>query len=490
MFRAFLATGRLLAPLPHQCHIPPRCTSTLHSLQQQRRLRHVYTHGKGFLGCLGHGDFNERDTLHRVEGCSALDIRQISAGWTHSAAIDGQGRLIVWGRPYDFKGSMRLNNMQRVLPILVRAVNAFTNRGEVIPAPVIVPVRTAAEIAAEPWDGSPTSKTTQEDPPSKAAPATTLASSSVHAATTATQAVKANSDDGHGDSGTPVRGRDGSYPRAASVACSAALTAVLTEQGRVYCMGQNRWGQCGQGSTGAQGPMHVFEPLPVKGKGLSREKVVKLAVGFQHCLVLCESGVVYGWGKGERGQLGTGYDATEDTAVPVQLPGKAVDLSSGFNHAVALLENGDVYIWGKMQHPEVKTDGGVPLHHDQLLPRKMDIRGGVGIVQAFCSSFHTVLRAEDGTLFMCGLERDSRVMVNHPVEVDMTSIKPEAFFSGFNDTVLFSTSPTGDRLLDALSLTSEGAVRTPLRLPGWQNEDYRSVASVSVGWHHTMVLAR
>lgn len=80
----------------------------------------------------------------------------------------------------------------------------------------------------------------------------------------------------------------------------------------------------------------------------------------------------------------------------VELPGKVVDLRSGFSHGVAILENGDVYIWGRMQGTKVKTDARVPVYEDQLYPRKVDIPGGGRAVEAFCSSFNTLLRMDDG----------------------------------------------------------------------------------------------
>lgn len=82
-------------------------------------------------------------------------------------------------------------------------------------------------------------------------------------------------------------------------------------------------------------------------------------------------------------------------AIIVDLPGKVVQLRSGFSHAVAILEDGDVYVWGKMQSAEIKSDGRLPVYHDQLYPRKVDTGGGRA-VEAFCSSFTTVLRMEDG----------------------------------------------------------------------------------------------
>ena len=83
-----------------------------------------------------------------------------------------------------------------------------------------------------------------------------------------------------------------------------------------------------------------------------------------------------------------------------------IELRSGFSHAVAVLEDGDVYVWGRMQSTDVKAEGRVPVFHDQLYPRKVDVGGG-RVVEAFCSSFNTLLRMEDGR---CGNE-----VLGHPL---------------------------------------------------------------------------
>lgn len=320
---------RTAAILPPHVHTHP---FPLVHLQLKRRLLHVYTQGEGFLGCLGHGDFSKQQVCKRVDGVAQADVRTVSAGWTHSAATCSTGQLVVWGRPYDFKGSMRLNNLNKIVPFFVRAINAFSNPGEVLPHPVIVPVRTSAQIQERPWDASkplraalpqPPVNTTQRgnhasslnggDASSTSIPVEHTAPSNANAACAVPSVTTdENFDTSNGESYHD--GMDGlAGPKAVSVSCSAALTVVLTERGRVYCMGQNRWGQCGQGKDA---PIHVFEPMVVKGIALSKEKVVKVAVGFQHCLVLCDSGKVFGWGKGERGQLGTGDDHSENLAVP------------------------------------------------------------------------------------------------------------------------------------------------------------------------------
>lgn len=56
---------------------------------------------------------------------------------------------------------------------------------------------------------------------------------------------------------------------------------------------------------------HVRTPTQVMG--LADEKVIDVALGAQHCLVLTEKGDVYGWGKNSNGEVnGSG----EPVAVP------------------------------------------------------------------------------------------------------------------------------------------------------------------------------
>lgn len=253
--------------------------------QQQHRSRkrplHVYTHGEGFLGALGHGDFAARTEAQPVAALASRDVRSASAGWTHSAAVcRDTGQVLVWGRPFDLKQPLRINRIQRLVPLVVTAINALASPREVLPTPVAVPLVASPGVEAT---------------------STTVASAFVDARPAPPQHRQS-------PQSPPPSAASSSHIRAKSVACSAALTVVLGEDGRVYCMGYNRWGQCGQGPDNV---FTVFEPLRVGGRALEGETVTRLAVGFQQVLVLCESGKVFGWGKGLRGQLGIGGEMTE-----------------------------------------------------------------------------------------------------------------------------------------------------------------------------------
>lgn len=290
-----------------------RSTTLFHPHLSRKRPLHVYSHGEGFLGALGHGDFSPRAEALPVAALASKDVQCVSAGWTHSAAVCRDGEVLVWGRPFDLKQPLRVNRIQRVMPFLVTAINAFASSKEVLPSPVPVALGSIAQPESPSvfLDARPTPQQAPTTTPAAATPTTTTtttpASSEVPwppspppAASTASIATT--------EAASTASPTAPSLPRAKAVACSAALTVVLDHDGRVYCMGYNRWGQCGQGPKNV---FTIFEPLRVGGRALEHEKVTSLAVGFQQVLVLCESGKVFGWGKGLRGQLGIGCEMIE-----------------------------------------------------------------------------------------------------------------------------------------------------------------------------------
>ncbi|CAM9783290.1 unnamed protein product, partial [Phaeothamnion confervicola] len=158
--------------------------------------------------------------------------------------------------------------------------------------------------------------------------------------------------------------------RAAKVACSAALTAVLAESGALYTFGFNRWGQCGLGHDNLHvyGPHRVGPPVEHGGVWLD------VALGLQHAVALAAGGTVWAWGKGERGQLGNGFLENHFLPERVHIGEPVTAVAAGFSHGAALAASGRVYLWGKMLSPEVKEHRRlVTIHHDQVRFRFTDI---------------------------------------------------------------------------------------------------------------------
>jgi alpha-tubulin suppressor-like RCC1 family protein len=73
----------------------------------------------------------------------------------------------------------------------------------------------------------------------------------------------------------------------------------LTEDGLVYALGANKYGQLGTGNT---------QPCtsPTLVKALSDHNICAIACGNDHSLAISESGSLYTFGHGNSGQLGHG----------------------------------------------------------------------------------------------------------------------------------------------------------------------------------------
>ena len=206
---------------------------------------------------------------------------------------------------------------------------------------------------------------------------------------------------------------------AEKVVCSAALTVILSKSGRVYCLGSNNYGQCGFDSES----LHAWNPARVLG--LERVRAVDIAAGYQHVLVSTENGTVYGWGKGERGQLGTGA-MNFKRAEPIPLPKNARirSVGAGFNHSTALTHDGQVFVWGKVLGEDAR---------DQRVPRALKLRAPV--VDMISSQFHTMMRTVNDEMYLVGrqkshlkIEGDYHVHVRaavltQPKRIELKSLK-------------------------------------------------------------------
>ncbi|CAI5792525.1 Hypothetical predicted protein [Podarcis lilfordi] len=85
-----------------------------------------------------------------------------------------------------------------------------------------------------------------------------------------------------------------------------------------------------------------FTPLP------STLQARKLALGYEHAVLLNTEGALFSWGGGRHGQLGHGEleSRTEPQLVEALYGVPLVDVAAGGWHSAGISEAGDLYVWG------------------------------------------------------------------------------------------------------------------------------------------------
>jgi hypothetical protein len=252
--------------------------------------------GVGVFGALGSGTFDDKFCFDEINLYGKQAIA-VSAGVGHTAVITKDHRVAIFGRPYELTSVFRIYGIYRVIPTLAIWATKLTMTDETSAKEVILSPLFLDELMQ--------------------------------------QKVK-------------------------SISCSGALTAMLTETGKVYCMGANNFGQCGVGES----KIRYWRPIA----NVSLPAVTAIDTGLQHCIALCENGEVYCWGKGKNGQLGTG-DSQVMNLHPrlVPMKQKCVAVAAGLNHSVALDESGVLHLWGKRMSEEL-VQGNKFTYKGQIFP--------------------------------------------------------------------------------------------------------------------------
>lgn len=166
-------------------------------------------------------------------------------------------------------------------------------------------------------------------------------------------------------------------------------------------------------------------PSPIYHPGV---RVTQVACGNEHCLLLTETGQVFSWGIGSRGQLGHGdLENEQEIARQVDsLAGLRVMLvAAGGWHSSAITECGDLYTWGWNQSGQLGFCTGkntVRAKHEQAagpkklktediddvtilnapLPVVWPLEKEVNVKDVGCGSRHTIVLLDDGTVWGCG----------------------------------------------------------------------------------------
>lgn len=140
---------------------------------------------------------------------------------------------------------------------------------------------------------------------------------------------------------TPRSGRSRVVIR--KVVCGAYHTLAISEDGGLWTVGLNNYGQLGLGDHEERLTAEMVNPANWNGS-----KVVDGAAGEHHSIVLLSTGQVLSFGRADSGQLGI---PTSERAINVpvhvaSLPCPITSITSGSNHCLVANEAGQVWSWG------------------------------------------------------------------------------------------------------------------------------------------------
>ena len=161
-------------------------------------------------------------------------------------------------------------------------------------------------------------------------------------------------------------------PKVMAVACGSRHTLLIDEVGSVWSFGCSRFGQLGHGDTyDINEPQRVWpeEGLP---RTVSPLRAVQVSAGGSHSLMLDTKGQCWAWGHNEKGELGVRDFETRLSPVRVGFPSAALSLvCAGTANSAFLTVDGEVFTCGS------HTSGllGYPSSQDVATPRKVENLG-------------------------------------------------------------------------------------------------------------------
>ena len=302
------------------------------------------------------------------------------------------------------------------------------------------------------------------------------------------------------------------------------FTVELKADGTVWSHGQNQYGQLGVGDTNSYN-----EPQKVKiikntiknedGSKTEIEDTIKdISVGNYHVLALSETGKVYAWGYGEKGQLGTGSGYSNEEPVVVkdiyrkQLQ-DIVKVEAGENVSFAITSKGKVYAWGNgyssraqlLDLPENAVDitskyvlTGDGKVYNISTKEQLPIVGK--IVDLDEGTNHTVMLTNDGKAYAIGDNTYGQLSNGNNVPSETTPVavrkNSENIFTGIKEikagdktTVIVTTDGKlyACGMNDNNELGIENKEILDVNIPQ-ENKNIENVISANIGTNHVVAI--
>lgn len=322
--------------------------------------RHVYVCGAGYQGQLGRKPSRSQKKYATLPIPVLLDagIRQIACGSLHTAVVTDAGKILTWGdNSHNQLGHSGVNYVMCSIPTEV-----FIEGG---------PVATAA------CGQYHTVCVTKSD--------------QVYSW-------------GHGKNGQLGVGRakdmphptlvvtdDENFQNIKQISCGDRHTIFVTEAGRIFSCGSDKHGQIGHSSS-TNGQL-----VPKVVKCLFKEKIIQACCGSIHTAAITDSGKVYVWGFGEHFYgVGTVNFHFKPKLIDFGLKNKIIQVACGQGHILLLTDEGNVHAYGDGDCGEIGQGAFKPQFKPVL------VLLGKKIISISCGRYHSAALSNTGLLYTWG----------------------------------------------------------------------------------------
>ncbi|CAB4378260.1 unnamed protein product [Rhizophagus irregularis] len=221
-----------------------------------------------------------------------------------------------------------------------------------------------------------------------------------------------------GGRGVRIKGVEG----VEKVVCGLRHVVCLNKEGKCFGWGSNKYGQLTKFDKDNNEKSHkkkketlYFEPVRIFHD--LNLRVINVACGQNHTVVLTSDGELYTFGLNKYGQLGYDFpNKIKFSDIPKKIDhesiGKVKSIHCGWNNTIIICDDDKLLIWGRNDHgqcgknnPENENDVDgwmdkpVPLYY---LPQNLILNEGFEIEECACGSEHTLIISKQGECLSWG----------------------------------------------------------------------------------------
>lgn len=148
-------------------------------------------------------------------------------------------------------------------------------------------------------------------------------------------------------------------PKWKQVSSGSSHTCAININEKVYCWGNNSYGQLGRISPSYLINNNSSIPIPINNAGaINKNKIKSISSGDNHTCAIDDKNIAYCWGDNTFGQLGNESDISSPNPVVVSkgdIPSNITfsSISAGGSHTCAVASNKNAYCWGNNSYGQL-----------------------------------------------------------------------------------------------------------------------------------------